>query len=96
MGTDQKKARLFIELARPDNKGISKPIDVTTLSDKYEELNVTNGSSYSRKSSQLQEDYYLIKIYENGRVDTKNDTGDNVGVGLGKLKTIQLNGFKNE
>jgi len=87
MGTDQKKARLFVELAKPNDEGISKPIDVTTLSGKYEELNVTNGSSYSRKSSQLQQDYYLIKIYEKGIVDKKNDTDDNVGVGLGKLKT---------
>ena len=96
MGTDQKKAKLFIELAKPNEKGISKPIDVTTLSGKYEELNVTNGSSYSRKTSQLQEEYYLIKTYERGTIDTKVNTADNAGVGLGKLKTIQLNGFKND
>jgi len=94
MGTDQKKAKLFVELAKSDKDSISKPIDVTTLTGKYEELNVTNGSSYSRKKSQLQEDYYLIKTYEKGTINTKNNTTDNARVGLGKLKTIQLNGFK--
>lgn len=94
MGTDQKKSELFVKLAKPDKKGISKPIDVTILTGLYEQLNVTNGSSYSRKKSQLQEDYYLIKTYEKGIVDTKTNTDDNAGVGIGKLKTIKLNGKK--
>lgn len=94
MGTDKKKAENFIALANPDENGVSKPVDVINIKGKNKDLNVSNGSSYSRKKSQLQEEFYLIKVYENGTIDTKVDTKDNAGVGLGKLKTIQLNGKK--
>lgn len=94
MGKDKKKAEEFIKLAKPDSLGISAPIDVTALTGIYKDLNVNNGSNYSRKSSELQEQYYLIKVYERGIVDTKINTNDNAGVGIGKLKTIQLNGKK--
>lgn len=94
MGTDKKKSNQFVELANPNKKGVSKPVDVTNLKGKYKSLNVNNGSSYSRKNSQLQERYYLKKVYENGIIDTRKNTHKNAGVGLGKLKTIQLNGRK--
>lgn len=94
MGTDIKKSNEFINLANPNENGISVPIDVTNLQGQYQSLNVSNGSSYSRKKSYLQEKYYLIKVYEKGTIDTKTNTTDNAGVGLGKLKTIQLNGKK--
>jgi len=96
MGTDKKKAKKFVELAKPNEQGISDPIDVTNLSGEYEDLNVTNGSSYSRKKSQLQAEFYLKKVYEFGEINTKTNTDDNAGVGLGKLKTIQLIGYKSE
>ncbi len=94
MATDKKKSIEFIRLANPNGNGISQPVDVINLQGQYQSLNVSNGSSYSRKKSHLQEKYYLIKVYEKGTIDTKIATGDNAGVGLGKLKTIQLNGEK--
>ena len=58
-------------------------------------LNVNNGSNYSRQTSYLYEKYYMIKTYEKGVLDTKIDNQKNAGIGLGKLLTIKLNGFKN-
>ena len=94
MATDIKKGKAFITLANPNSKGISKPVDVNTITGYNKNLNVSNGSSYSRRTSYLYENYYLIKEYENGTIDTRVDTHKNAGVGLGKLKTIQLNGKK--
>jgi len=94
MATDIKKGKAFIKLANPNNNGISKPIDVNNMGEDNKNLNVSNGSSYSRKTSYLYENYNLIKVYEKGKIDTKENNKRNAGVGLGKLKTIQLNGKK--
>jgi len=84
----------FEQDANPNNKGISKDIDVINNTDK--DLNVNNGSNYSRQNSYLYKKYYLIKTYEKGTIDTKVDNYKNTGIGKGKLLTIKLNGFKND
>jgi len=94
MATDIKKGKEFISLANPNSNGNSLPINVNNIVGKNKNLNVSNGSSYSRRTSYLYENYYLIKEYENGTVDTKQNNQKNAGIGLGKLKTIKLNGKK--
>lgn len=86
------QGKLFEEHANPDEGGFSEHIDVVNNS--HQSLNVTNGSNYTRKTSYLYKKYYLIKTYQNGLIDTKRDVEPNSGVGLGKLLTIKLNGFK--
>ena len=93
MATQQKEGKLFEEYAQPDEKGVSDHIDVSNNNNKI--LNVNNGSNYSRQTSYLYEKYYMIKTYEKGVLDTKIDNQKNAGIGLGKLLTIKLNGFKN-
>lgn len=93
MATQQKEGKLFEEYAKPDKKGVSDHIDVSNNNNKI--LNVNNGSNYSRQTSYLYEKYYMIKTYEKGVLDTKIDNQKNAGIGLGKLLTIKLNGFKN-
>jgi hypothetical protein len=88
MGTDIKKSKEFVEKAKPNNKGISIAIDVTKEN--------SNGHSCFRKKSQLQEDYYIIKVYKRGIINTRVDTKANAGVGLGQLLTVKLDGFKEE
>lgn len=94
MATHIQIGKDFILLASPNNVGISRAIDVINQTGDNLKFNVTNGSNYSRATSYLYENYYLIKEYENGTIDTKRDTQRNAGVGLGKLKTIRLNGKK--
>ena len=94
MGIAKKESNQFINLANPDKNGYSQPIDVTTLTGNDKNLNVNNGCNYAKQNSQLQEEYHLIKVYEKGTIDTKINTQKNAGIGLGKLKTIQLNGKK--
>lgn len=89
---EDKKGKAFEIIANPDKKGFSQTIDIESLPDT---LKVTNGSSYSREGSYLDENYYLIKNYEKGFINTKNESQKN-GIGKGKLKSIQLAGFKNK
>ena len=92
MATDNKIGKLFEEVAQPDNKGFSQEIDV--IYNNLIELNITNGSSYSRNASYLYNKYYLIKTYKNGIINSKNTNVKNSGIGLGKLLKIKLNGLK--
>jgi len=66
MGTDIKKGKKFVELAKPDKEGKSEWIDVVNLPQDYEELKVTNGCSWARNKSWLQEKYNVEKRY-NGK-----------------------------
>jgi len=95
MATDKKLGELFEKLAQPDNKGYSNKIDVTSLTGEYEVLNVTNGSSYTREGSYLDEKYYLKKYYKKYILDTSSKPHSN-GIGKGKLRFIQLVGYKND
>lgn len=94
MATQKKEGKIFEEYAKPNENGISDYIDVSSNNNKI--LNVNNGSNYSRQTSYLYEKYYLLKTYEKGVLDTKVNNQKNAGIGLGKLLTIKLNGFRND
>jgi hypothetical protein len=74
-----KKHELFIELAQPDNNGISRWVSTTEFIGKYSELELLNGLSWGRKSSTL------AKIY-----NVETDKSITRGV---KIDRIRLNGF---
>ncbi len=63
MGTDKRLGKLFIKLANPNNDGVSEWVNVKDTPLGYEELNVTNGSSWSRNKSDLSENYIVEKEY---------------------------------
>lgn len=88
---EDKKGKAFEKIANPDKKGFSQTINTESLPNN---LKVTNGSSYSREGSYLDEKYYLIKNYEKGSINTKNENQKN-GIEKGKLQSIQLAGLKN-
>jgi hypothetical protein len=87
---EDKRGKEFEKIASPNKQGISSDIKLNSLPDN---LKVTNGSSYSREGSYLDEKYYLIKNYEKGSINTKNED-QKKGIGKGKLQSIQLAGFK--
>lgn len=89
---EEKKGKEFEKLANPDVNGISKPIDVSNAPDF---LKVTNGSSFSREGSYLDNKYWLNKKYEKGEVNTRIDN-QKAGIGKGRLISIQLDGFREE
>jgi hypothetical protein len=93
MATDKRLGQLFEKLAQPDNKGFSKKIDIISLKREYEHLNVTNGSSYTREGSYLDEKYFMKKHYEKHTLDTRIEPHSN-GIGKGKLLYIELTGYK--
>ncbi len=88
--TDKKKGLKFEKYSKVNNKGTTQWIDVKNITDEdYKDLNVTNGSSYTRgtsgdgtKISYLDNKYIVEKVY-----------GKSQGTPLLK---IRLNGFKNE
>lgn len=88
---EDKKGKAFEKIANPDKKGFPQTINTESLPNN---LKVTNGSSYSREGSYLDEKYYLIKNYEKGSINTKNENQKN-GIEKGKLQSIQLAGLKN-
>jgi len=95
MGTDNKLGKQFEKLASPNKQGFSQKIDVTSLNGENEILNVTNGSSYTREGSYLDEKYYIKKYYEKYTLDTSKESHKK-GIGKGKLQYIELIGYKNE
>ncbi|MDD3739300.1 MAG: hypothetical protein PHP31_08425 [Lentimicrobiaceae bacterium] len=76
------KTELFIELAKPDEKGVSRWVYVSEFVDKYKSLQLGNGGSWCRKSSTLARKYNVE--FEKGL--TKGNTID----------AIRLNGFNEE
>jgi len=64
MGTDKKKGKLFLELAKPDTDGKTGWIDVKNLPEEYKSLYSNNGYSWCRNKSQLNEDYIVEKQYK--------------------------------
>jgi DNA-binding protein YbaB len=73
------KTELFLELAQPNSKGVSRWVDVTEFKGKYSVLELLNGLSWGRKSSSLAKKY----IVETDKTKTS-------GV---KIDRIRLNGF---
>ncbi|MDO5759886.1 MAG: restriction endonuclease [Bacteroidota bacterium] len=55
------KTELFLELAKPNEKGVTRWVDVTEFVGKYKDLQLGNGGSWCRKSSTLAKKY-LLKV----------------------------------
>lgn len=76
------KTDLFLELAKPNEKGVSRWVDVTEFIGKYTELQLGNGGSWCRKNSILARKY----IVEFNKAKTKGNSID----------SIRLNGFNSD
>lgn len=74
-----KKHELFIELAKPDDKGISRWVKSSEFTGKYAELELLNGLSWGRKSSTLAKTYNV-------------ETDKTITLGV-KIDRIRLNGL---
>lgn len=75
----QTKTELFIELANPNSKGISRWVEISEFIDKYKELQLGNGGSWCRASSTLAKKY-----------NVEFDKSITKGNGIDR---IRLNGF---
>ncbi|MDR1780070.1 MAG: hypothetical protein LBR50_04990 [Tannerella sp.] len=53
------KTELFLELAKPDNNGVSRWVSVTEFTGKYNDLQLGNGGSWCRASSSLAKKYFV-------------------------------------
>lgn len=73
------KQDLFLELARPDENGVSRWVNSSEFTWKYSELELLNGLSWWRRSSPLAKKY----IIETDKTQTK----------WVKIDRIRLNGF---
>jgi len=76
MATQQE---LFLELAQPDENGISRWVNTSEFAGRYSTLELLNGLSWGRKSSALARTYNL-------ETDKSITTGN-------KIDRIRLNGF---
>lgn len=76
------KTELFIELAKPNNKGKSRWVSITEFKGKYKDLQLGNGGSWCRKSSSLAKKYIV-------EFDKTKTTGNSIDA-------IRLNGFNQE
>ena len=54
-----KKTDLFLELANPDENGVSRWVEITEFVEKYKELQLGNGGSWCRASSALAKKYVV-------------------------------------
>lgn len=70
---------LFIELANPNEYGISRWVDTTEFINDYSSLELLNGLNWGRKSSSIAKEYNL-------EVDKSITSGN-------KIDRIRLNGF---
>lgn len=75
------KTELFLQLANPDEKGISRWVSVSEFVDDYKDLKLGNGGSWCRANSTLAKKY----IIEFDRSITSGNSIDK----------IRLNGFNN-
>ena len=76
------KTELFLELAKPDENGVSCWVSATEFVGKYKELQLGNGGSWCRASSTLAKKY----IVEFDKKITKGNSIDR----------IKLNGFNTQ
>lgn len=58
---EDKRGKEFEQIAKPNANGVSDPVYLEKLP---KELQVTNGSNYTRKDSYLDKIYYLEKNYK--------------------------------
>lgn len=75
------KTELFIQLAQPDDNGVSRWVDVTEFTGEYACLTFGNGASWARKESTLAKKYVI-------------EFDKNISSGNG-IDRIRLNGFNN-
>jgi len=54
---NKSKTELFLELAKPNEKGISRWVDVSEFVGNYKDLTLGNGGSWCRKESKLAKTY---------------------------------------
>lgn len=73
------KTELFLDLAKPDNNGISRWVNVSEFIGKYTDLQLGNGGSWCRASSSLAK-RYIVEF-------DKSQTSGN------SIDSIRLNGF---
>lgn len=76
------KKDLFLELAKPNNNGISRWVKVEEFTGKYESLQLGNGASWCRKESSIAKQY-IVKF------DKSLTRGNGIDA-------IRLNGFNND
>ncbi|WP_081209743.1 hypothetical protein [Salegentibacter sediminis] len=76
-----KKHELFIELAKPNEKGISRWVNTSEFVGKYSQLELLNGLSWGRRSSVLAKTYNV-------------ETDKTITPGV-KIDRIRLNGLNN-
>lgn len=75
------KTELFLELARPDNNGVSRWVNTTEFVGEYADLKFGNGTSWARKESVLAKKYVI-------ELDKSITPGN-------RTDRIRLNGFNN-
>ena len=80
--SDIKKTDLFIELAQPNDKGVSRWVSASEFVGKYHELKLGNGLSWGRKGKSLERNFII-------EVDRSLTPGDSID-------RIRLNGFNTE
>ena len=75
----QSKWKLFLELAKPDDDGFSRAVEITEFVGKYERLTLGNGGSWCRDDDTLGQKYNVDRQKVKGRGN--------------KIVSVQLNGF---
>ncbi|WP_120820336.1 HNH endonuclease [Helicobacter pylori] len=79
---NKSKKELFLELAQPDNNGVSRWVSVTEFVGKYQELQLGNGGSWCRKNSSIAKEFNL-------EFDKEQTLGNSID-------RIRLNGYNTE
>ncbi|MBX7171585.1 MAG: hypothetical protein K1X72_11560 [Pyrinomonadaceae bacterium] len=76
------KNSLFLELAQPDENGVSRWVSVTEFVERYASLKFGNGADWARSDGSLAKKYHL-----------ERDSSQTVG---NSVDRIRLNGFRND
>lgn len=94
MSKKLKLPHLFLQLAKPNDKGFSNVITTNRFVDKYEKLKFGNGGSWCRKDSKLCADYKIATIKYNGKIDYKwtNVSQDDIIYVKNGFKKINITG----
>ena len=79
---NQSQSELFLELAQPDENGVSRWVNISEFSGRYEGLKLGNGLSWGRKSSTLAKKYII-------EVDKTQTSGN-------RVDRIRLNGLNKQ
>ena len=76
------KKELFLQLAKPDENGVSRWVAVTEFTGQYSDLKLGNGGSWLRATSSLAKEYIV-------------ETDKTITSGV-SIDAIRLNGFNEE